>query len=101
MLTSNMRYVIRDGEHVQEALDMRTERSANLRTIDALRAGLRHMEGRLARELHASNAEAYSRVTCRTVSSVAGPGLWPATTRTLSHLQDASGLLTCQELPAP
>ena len=60
MLTSNMRYVIRDGEHVQEALDMRTERSANLRTIDALRAGLRPMEGRLARELHASNAEACS-----------------------------------------
>ena len=60
MLTSNLRYVIRDGEHVQEAHDMRTERSANLRTIDALRAGLRPMEGRLARELHASNAEAYS-----------------------------------------
>ena len=39
---------------------MRKERSANLRTIDALRAGLPPIEERLARELHASNAAACS-----------------------------------------
>ena len=37
MLTSNSRYVIRNGEHIQGMHDMRKERSADLRTIDALR----------------------------------------------------------------
>ena len=60
MLTSNSRFVIRNGEHMQEMHDMRKERSANLRTIDALRAGLPPIEERLARELHASNAAACS-----------------------------------------
>ena len=59
MLTSNLRYVIRDGGHAQEMLDMRTEREANLRTIDALQEGVQPKERRLARELLASNAEAY------------------------------------------
>ena len=60
MLTSNSRYVIRNGEHIQEMHDIRKERSADLRTIDALRAGLPPIEERLARGLHASNAAACS-----------------------------------------
>ena len=60
MLTANLRYVLRSDEHKQELQDMRIERSANLRTIDALRAGLSPVERRLTAEILASNGIASS-----------------------------------------
>ena len=55
MLTSNLRYVLRDGEQKRIMEDMRIERSASVLAIEVLQAGLSPIEERLAAELRVSN----------------------------------------------
>ena len=55
MLTTNLQYVLIDGEQKRNMEDMRIERSANLLAIEVLQAGLSPIEERLAAELRVSN----------------------------------------------
>ena len=58
MLTSNVRYVLENGEQKLKMHGMQMELSANRRTIYALAEGLSPIEERLAAALRASNDEA-------------------------------------------
>ena len=60
MLTSNVRYILKNDEQKLKMHDMQTEISANRQTIDALEEGLSPIEERLAAALRASIDEASS-----------------------------------------
>ena len=55
MLTANLQHLLKSGEQKRNMEDMRIERSANLRAIEALQTGLSPIEERLAAELRVSN----------------------------------------------
>ena len=60
MLTSNVRYILKNDEQKLKMHDMQTEISANRKAIYALEEGLSPIEERLAEALRASNDEASS-----------------------------------------